>query len=101
MNIPLMEKFFITVRVADREYRLNIDRKEEELVREVVKQINDNLNGYAENYEFKDKQDLLSMVVLHNAIRNRKLESQLAFQQGQLSNKLEEINRVLTETLST
>jgi cell division protein ZapA (FtsZ GTPase activity inhibitor) len=99
--IPLMDKFFITVRVADREYRLNIDRKEEELVREVVTQINENLNEYAHNYEFKDKQDLLSMVVLHNAIRNKKLESELAFQQGQLSDKLENINIVLTETLST
>ncbi len=96
-----MENFFITVRVADREYRLNIDRKEEELVREVVKQVNENLNEYAERYEFKDKQDLLSMVVLQNALRSKKLESQLLFQQGQLSDKLEDINSIITEALST
>jgi cell division protein ZapA (FtsZ GTPase activity inhibitor) len=96
-----MDNFFITVRVADREYRLNIDRKEEELVREVVKQVNENLNEYAERYEFKDKQDLLSMVVLQNAIKGKKLESQLLFQQGQLSDKLEDINSIITETLST
>jgi cell division protein ZapA len=96
-----MDNFFITVRVADREYRLHIDRKDEELVREVVKQVNENLYEYAERYEFKDKQDLLSMVVLQNAIKGRKLESQLLFQQGQLSDKLEDINSIITETLST
>lgn len=96
-----MENFFITVRVADREYRLNIDRKEEELVREVVKQVNENLNEYAERYDFKDKQDLLAMVVLQNAIKGKKLELQLLFQQGQLAEKLENINSIITETRST
>lgn len=96
-----MKTFFITVKVADREYRLNIERENEELVRSVVKDINDSLKRYADNYEFKDKQDLLSMVVLQNAIRNKELENQVHFQQHQLTGKLEEIDRVLTETQST
>jgi cell division protein ZapA len=96
-----MKTFFITVNVADREYRLNIERENEELVRSVVKDINQSLKRYADNYEFKDKQDLLSMVVLQNAIRNKELDNQVHFQQHQLTGKLEEIDRVLTETLST
>ena len=96
-----MKTFIITVNVADREYRINIEREKEELVRKVVKDINDSLKKYADNYQFKDKQDLLAMVVMQNAIRNTELEDEVKFQQNQLSDKLEEIDRVLTEKLST
>lgn len=96
-----MSSFKITVIIADREYRLNIQREEEERVRKVAKHINDNLRKYAENFEFKDKQDLLAMVVLENAIKNSKLEDEVEFQQHQLSDKLEDIDRVLSERLST
>lgn len=71
------------------------------MIREVVKHINTNLRKYAEKFEFKDKQDLLAMVVLEQAIKNTELEQQVGFQQDQLSDKLEEIDRVLSEKLST
>jgi cell division protein ZapA len=96
-----MSSFKITVHIADREYRLNINREDEEKIRKVVGQINDNLKKYAENFEFKDKQDLLAMVVLENAIRNADLKRQVDFQQMQLEGKLKEIDGVLSENLST
>lgn len=95
-----MDHILITLNVADREYRLNIERKKEEIVREAVKRINENLKKYAENYDFKDKQDLLAMVVLQNTIKAMELDQQVDFQQNQLSGKLNEINNVLTESLS-
>ncbi|HRW97710.1 MAG TPA: cell division protein ZapA, partial [Bacteroidales bacterium] len=85
----------------DREYRLNIKREQEELVRAAGKRINENINKYAENYDFKDKQDLLAMVVLQNTIKAMELDRQVSFQQNQLSGKLNEINEVLTDCLST
>lgn len=96
-----MSSFKITVHIADREYRLNINREEEEKIRKVVGQVNDNLKKYAENFEFKDKQDLLAMVVLESAIRNADLKKQVDFQQSQLEGKLKEIDGVLSENLST
>lgn len=96
-----MSSFKITVNIADREYRLNISREEEEKIRAVVNIVNGNLKKYAENFEFKDKQDLLAMVVLEGAIRNADLEKQVEFQQTQLEGKLNDIERVLTESLST
>lgn len=96
-----MSSLKITVNIADREYRLNIDRNKEEEIRNVVSTINESLRKYAENFEFKDKQDLLAMVVLQNAIRNNELEQEVEFQQKQLTGKLEEIDRLLTEQLST
>lgn len=96
-----MSSLKITVNIADREYRLNIDRNKEEALRNVVSKINESLRKYAENFEFKDKQDLLAMVVLQNAIRNDELEQEVEFQQKQLTGKLEEIDRLLSEKLST
>ncbi len=95
-----MDNILITVRVADREYRLNIERRKEELVREAAKRINETIKKYAENYDFKDKQDLLAMVVLQNTIKAMELDEQVSFQQNQLAGKLIEINRILTESLS-
>lgn len=88
-----MNNILITVRVADREYRLNIEREKEELVREAVKRINETIKRYAENYDFKDKQDLLAMVVLQNTIKAMELDLQVSFQQNQLAGKLIEIDR--------
>lgn len=95
-----MDKLLITVQVADREYRMHIEKDEEELVRQAVKTINENIKTYAENYEFKDKQDLLAMVVLQNTIKAMGLEEMLGSQQERLSDKLYEINRILTKYLS-
>jgi len=95
-----MNNLLITVRVADREYRLNIDRKQEELVRVAAQTINEHVKKYAENYEFKDKQDLLAMVVLQNTVKSLELEKQLGFQQEQLSDKLDDIDKILSESLS-
>ena len=96
-----MSSFKITVNIADREYRLSINREEEEKIREIVKYINTNLRKYAENFEFKDKQDLLAMVVLEAAVKNSELEKQLDFQQNQLTDKLNDVNRVLSDKLAT
>jgi cell division protein ZapA len=96
-----MNNFLITVRIADREYRIKIEKTEEETIRLAAKQINENINTYAENFEYKDKQDLLAMVVLQHAINAIKLEEQLEFQEKKLFGKLEEINKVLSDKLST
>jgi cell division protein ZapA (FtsZ GTPase activity inhibitor) len=96
-----MDQILITVQVADREYRLNINREKEELVRASAKRINENIKRYAENYDFKDKQDLLAMVVLQNTIKAMELDVEVSFQQNQLSGKLNEINEILIESLST
>jgi cell division protein ZapA len=96
-----MDQILITVQVADREYRLNINREKEELVRASAKRINENIKRYAENYDFKDKQDLLAMVVLQNTIKAMELDVEVSFQQNQLSGKLHEINEILIESLST
>jgi len=95
-----MNDFLITVRIADREYRLNIDKKKEEVVREAASNINENINKYAESFNYKDKQDLLAMVTLQHVVKELELAEKVTFQEEQLFGKLAEIDRVLSDKLS-
>jgi cell division protein ZapA (FtsZ GTPase activity inhibitor) len=95
-----MNDFLITVRIADREYRINIDKKKEVVVREAARQINENINTYAESFDYKDKQDLLAMVTLQHTVKELELAEKVAFQEEQLFGKLAEIDRVLSDKLS-
>jgi len=90
-----MEEQSITVIVADRPYKLTVKREDEEILREAAKYINERLKGYAANFAYKDKQDLLAMVALQyttNALRNERV---LSFRDKELVEKLEHLNTML------
>ena len=63
-----MEKLKIKVTIGDRVYPLTINSEgEEEGVRKAVKKINDLIKKFEENYEVRDKQDVLAMCALQFA----------------------------------
>ena len=62
------EKLKIKVTIGDRVYPLTINNEgEEEGVRKAVKKINDLIKRFEENYEVRDKQDVLAMCALQFA----------------------------------
>lgn len=62
------EKLRIKVTIGDRVYPLTINSEgEEEGVRKAVKKINDLIKRFEENYEVRDKQDVLAMCALQFA----------------------------------
>ncbi len=62
------EKLKIKVTIGDRVYPLTIKSEgEEEGVRKAVKKINDLIKKFEENYEVRDKQDVLAMCALQFA----------------------------------
>jgi len=62
------EKLKIKVTIGDRVYPLTINSEgEEEGVRKAVKKINDLIKRFEENYEVRDKQDVLAMCALQFA----------------------------------
>lgn len=64
----MSEKLKIKVTIGDRVYPLTINsEKEEEGVRKAVKKINDLIKKFEENYEVRDKQDVLAMCALQFA----------------------------------
>lgn len=92
-----MKELSITVTVADRQYRLTVDRAEEETIRKVVKLVDKTLKEYAVNYAYKDNQDLLAMAALQFATSVLNNEEQLTFYEQQLETKLTEIDELLSE----
>ena len=95
-----MEEISITVRIADRQYKLTIEKDEEEVFRKATKLLSDKLMEYAQNYAFKDKQDLLALVALQYTTSSLKFEEQASFKDDELMVRLSEIDHVLNKNIS-
>lgn len=95
-----MEEFTITVTIADRIYRLTIERKEEETVRKAARLIEEKIKEYATNYAFKDKQDLLAMVALHFTSDSLNKELAEKDQDKELEAKFAVIDGLLNDSLN-
>ncbi len=96
-----MEEFIITVTIADRIYKLTIEKDEEEMVRKAARLIDEKIKEYAISYAYKDKQDLLAMIALQYTTSAMNYEHTLSFYDTQLEDKLTEIDKVLSEYQET
>ena len=90
-----MGELTITVNIADRPYRLKIQAEEEEFIRKASKLINEKIKEYSNLYAFNDRQDLLSMVVLHFATSTLNVEKEKGSNESLIIDKLIELNRKL------
>jgi cell division protein ZapA len=90
-----MEELTITVHIAERPYRLKIQRDEEEVVRQAVREINEKIRGYSSTYAFNDKQDLLAMTALHFGTTNLRLEDEKKEQEEKTLKQLEKLQELL------
>lgn len=95
-----MGEISIKINIADRVYPLRINASEEEVVRKAAKEINDRIKMLMQNYEVKDKQDLLSMCVLHYATAALKFDGKQLIEDNGISEKIAELDQQLTQYLS-
>lgn len=54
----------INVELAQRTYKVNVRESERTVFEDASKMIDDTIKGYEAKYAYKDKQDLLAMVLL-------------------------------------
>ena len=94
-----MGEFSITITIADRKYRLTIEKDEEEIVRKASKSIEETIKNYAKNYAFKDKQDLLAMIALQNTTSYLTTKNKETSIDNNLIDKLSEIDKILSDNL--
>ncbi|HLO91649.1 MAG TPA: cell division protein ZapA [Lentimicrobium sp.] len=94
-----MDELTITVVIADRPYKLKVNRSEEEGLRKAAKVIEEQMEKYASYFQYKDKQDLLAMVALQFSSSSIDLEEQLRYRDNEMLDKLAEIDTVLTDHL--
>jgi len=86
----------IKINIADRVYPLKVNTEEEEIIRRAAKLINDRIKDYQENYAVKDKQDLLSMCVLHYATTSLKAEKQVMIEDTEVTEKVYQLDQLLS-----
>jgi cell division protein ZapA (FtsZ GTPase activity inhibitor) len=96
-----MDEISINISIADRPYRLTISRDEEERLRKAVLIINERIKAYAKSYAYKDRQDLLAMVALQYATSSLLFESEVAFRDNHLTEKLNGIDQLLSTHFET
>jgi cell division protein ZapA (FtsZ GTPase activity inhibitor) len=95
----------ITVLIAGRPYPLRVEEADEASMRQIVKEVNDKINGFQLSYNKKDKQDCLSMALLTYAVDLHKWRTGKQQASGQdtpedagllaLSNKIEQLDQLL------
>jgi cell division protein ZapA (FtsZ GTPase activity inhibitor) len=95
-----MPSLTITVTIADRPYRLKVEKQDEEKVRKSAKTINEKIKAYAETYAYKDKQDLLAMIALQFASFTAEYESEAKLQNDLIIENLTSLEQLVTDCLN-
>ena len=70
--------------------------EEEEIIRRAAKLINDRIKEYQENYAVRDKQDLLSMSVLHFATLALKADKKVSVEDTEVTEKVYQLDHLLS-----
>jgi len=78
---------------------MKIERKSEEFIRNSVKNIEERLKFYEENYAIKDKQDLLAMCLIEYASKFESVNNKKVVEDDGLSEKLAEIDSLLSSSI--
>ncbi len=92
-----MDELTISVKIADRPYRMTVRQEEEEVIRKAARLINEKIREYANTYAFNDHQDLLSMVSLWFATSALKAEGKAGTESDELMSGLKALEQVLLE----
>ncbi len=90
----------ITIIIGDRNYRIKVEPKDEEVVRNTVKTINEKIVEFKTIFAGKDMQDYVSMVLIWYATELTGKETPI-LETAQLSEKLAAIEKMINEQLNT
>tara|TARA_Y100001978_G_C23685111_1_gene431411 strand:- start:913 stop:1197 length:285 start_codon:yes stop_codon:yes gene_type:complete len=94
-----MQKLSIKLHIANRIYPMKIEPSSEEFIRNAVKKIEERLTFYENNYEIKDKQDLLAMCLIEYASKLERLNNETSDQSELLKQKLIRIDNDISSNI--
>lgn len=92
-----LKELSIKVNIADRYYPLKVTPEQEEIVRQAAKLINDKLKALQQEFDVRDKQDMLSMTVLELASQLITLQSKNVIEDDGLTAQLQELRTLLKD----
>lgn len=87
----------INIRIDNRIYPLEVNRKDEERFRNAAKKLNEFVQSYRIDYPDKDSQDILSMTAFMLVYNNMTMQEKA--EQSPLIDDLKDMNDDLTEFL--
>ncbi len=90
-----MEEISISLPIADRSYKLAVEKEHEELFRKASKLIDKRLKDYSTSYAYKDKQDLLAMVALEYVTRYMQKDQFVEDHESKWKSTLAELDNIL------
>lgn len=96
-----VDEIKINVVIAERSYRLTVNKADEEKVMKAAEMLNERVKSYKQAYDYRDYQDLLSMICLQLATLNVKYESDAAYKDQYLEQKLDEFGALLSENIDS
>ncbi len=96
-----MDKLKINVAVAGRNYPMNIERKDEESIRNAVSTIDKMVKSFESKYAVRDKQDVLAMCCVQFASKLEKLQGRADIDDNELQNQLDELDIILSKALGS
>jgi cell division protein ZapA len=94
----MAEIIIIQAVIGDRNYRLKINRDEEEMVRKTLKIVNEKILEYKTHFAGKDMQDYISMALLWFATEQNNAGS-LMIQQQEMQQKISQLESHLDRLL--
>jgi len=96
-----VDEIKITVVIAERSYRLTVNKADEAKVMKAAEMLNERIKSYKQTYDYRDYQDLLSMLCLQMATLNVKYESDAAYKDQYLEQKLDDLSALLSENIGS
>ncbi|WP_395057581.1 cell division protein ZapA [Flavobacterium sp.] len=97
----MSEKLKIKISIADRVYPLTVDINQEEGLRSASKKIDAMIKKFEQNYEVRDKQDVLAMCALQFASQVEQKQIDKSTIEETTILKLGKLNELLGEYLET
>ncbi|HYH55988.1 MAG TPA: cell division protein ZapA [Anseongella sp.] len=95
-----MGEISIKINIGDRVYPLKVEMQEEEQIRKAAKNVNEHMRSLQQMYDVRDKQDLLSMSLLHYASAALKYDDKKIIEDNGLSEQLDVLHERLDTYLS-
>jgi len=90
-----LEELSIKVYIADRTYPLKVSADQEETVRKAARHINDKMKMLQQQFAVKDKQDILSMIVLEEVTHKMNNAELHSIAQENIQAELHELQQLL------
>lgn len=90
----MSQEVSINIKICNRNYKLKVASENEQIVRDSIQQISENINRFHKNFPGRDDQDYMAMTLI-DFITSKQNTSSSPDEEKSIIKKLEQINSIL------